>query len=220
MSTSSNRLKKFRSPIKKYCSPNFQTAPTHFSPSPSGKDFEKIAQTKPSNERCLYIDPDNNKRCDSCIGINPKYCPLHTNLIENLFVAPSTIPKAGNGLFAGPLGFKKNNIIGEYSQKCSEVKSGELDNRNGKGKKSNYMYVLIDEKRRGQKEEDVLCWDNLDKNSSIARNANDAHNSKFKNNSYFYTRREKDGKPHVYIVASRNIAPLKEIFCDYGPDYF
>lgn len=215
-----SRLRKFKSPEKKYRSPNFKTAKRPKSPSPKRRDYEKIAQTKPSSERCIYIDPETNKRCQMQIGIYPKYCHIHTTLIENLYVAPSAIPHGGNGLFAGPLGFKKGDIIGEYSQPWMEVKSGRLDVRNGKDKDVNYSYVFCDEKRKGQKEKDVQCWDGLDKNSTIVRNANDAHGSKHRNNAYFDTRRGKDGKTHVYMIASRNIKPLKEIFCDYGPYYF
>jgi hypothetical protein len=225
MQSGGARLRKFKSPNKKYRSPNFKTTKRPFSPSPKRKDYEKIAQTKPSQERCTYIDPESNRRCKLHIGIYPKYCHIHTTLIENLFVAPSSIPNGGNGLFAGPLGFKKNDIIGEYSQEWMEVKSGRLDKRNGKDKSGeykdvNYSYIFCDEQKKGQKEKDVQCWDGLDKNSTIVRNANDAHGSKHRNNAYFDTRKGKDGKTHVYMIASRNIAGLREVRCDYGNSYF
>lgn len=220
MQEGGSKLRKFKSPEKKYRPSNFKTARRPFSPSPKRRDYEKVAQRTPSNERCIYIDPDTNKRCKLHIGIYPKYCHIHTTLIENLYVAPSNIPHGGNGLFAGPLGFKKDDIIGEYSQDWMRVKSGRLDVRNGKGKDTDYSYVFCDEQKKGQKEKDVQCWDGLDKNSTIVRNANDAHGSKYRNNAYFDTRRGKDGKTHVYMIASRTIKPLKEIFCDYGPHYF
>lgn len=216
----SNRLRKYKSPIKKYRSSNFKTARRPRSPSPKRSDYEKKAQTKPGTERCIYIDPETKKRCKLQIGIYPKYCHMHTTLIENLYIAPSNIANAGNGLFAGPFGFKKNDIIGEYSQPWMEVKSGRLDNRNGKGKDVNYSYVFCDEQKKGQKEKDVQCWDGLDKNSTIVRNANDAHGSKYKNNAYFDTRKGKDGKSHVYMIASKKIGPLQEVLCEYGPNYF
>lgn len=225
MQSGGARLRKFKSPNKKYRSPNFKTTKRPFSPSPKRKDYEKIAQTKPSQERCTYIDPESNRRCKLHIGIYPKYCHIHTTLIENLFVAPSSIPNGGNGLFAGPLGFKKNDIIGEYSQEWMEVKSGRLDKRNGKDKSGeykdvNYSYIFCDEQKKGQKEKDVQCWDGLDKNSTIVRNANDAHGSKHRNNAYFDTRKGKDGKTHVYMIASRNIAGMREVRCHYGNSYF
>lgn len=212
------KLRKFRSPVKKYRSPNFMTARRPSSPSPRREDYEDVAKTRPSKERCTYIDPETNRRCKLSIGIYPKYCHIHTTIIENLYVAPSNIENAGNGLFAGPLGFKKNDIIGEYSMPWMEVSSGRLEVRN-ENKDTNYSYVLCDEREEGQREEDVRCWDGLDKNSTIIRNANDAHGSRYRNNAYF-ERVEKGGEVHIYMVASRNISPLKEILCDYGPHYF
>ena len=225
MQSGGARLRKFKSPNKIYRSPNFKTTKRPFSPSPKRSDFEKIAQRKPGHERCTYINPETNRWCKLHIGIYPKYCHIHTTLIENLFIATSNIPNSGNGLFAGPLGFKKNDIISEYSKDWISVKSGRLDTRNGKNKKgeykdSNYAYVFCDEQKKGQKEKDVQCWDGLDKNSTIARNANDAHGSKYRNNAYFDTRKDKDGKTHVYMIAARNIRGLSEIYCDYGPLYF
>lgn len=211
------KYKEFKSPIKKY--KNFKTAKRPFSPSPKRRDYEKIAKKKPSKERCIYIDPETHKRCELEIGIYPKFCHFHTILIENLFVAPSKIKNAGNGLFAGPLGFKKNQIIGEYSYNWMKVKSGHLDNRNGKGKDVNYSYVFCDDQKKNQKEKDVMCWDGLDKNSTIVRNANDAHGSHFRNNAYFDIIKKKDSI-HVYMIASRNIKALNEILCDYGENYF
>ena len=75
-----------------------------------------------------------------------------------------------------------------------QVKSGRLDIRNGKEGNVNYDYVLCLNKEKGQLEKDILCYDGLDKNSSIIRKANDAHNSEFNNNCYFYQRKSKSGK--------------------------
>lgn len=218
----SYRLRHFKSPEKKYKSPNFKTAKRPKSPSPKRSDYEKRAITHPTNERCIYIDPETQKRCKLHLEIYPKYCAVHTMLIDNLFVAPSGPKNWGNGLFAGPLGFNKNDIIGEYSQDWMKVKQGRLERRNGKGKDKdvNYSYVYCNEKKKNQKEADVQCWDGLDKNSTIVRNANDAHGSKYRNNAYFDTRTDKHGKLHVYMIASRRIGPMKQIFCNYGPSYF
>jgi hypothetical protein len=202
---------------KKYRLPNFKTAKRHNSPSPKRSDYEKRAITVPTNEKCIYIDPDNNKRCKLVIGIYPKYCHIHTTLIENLFIGPSQIKNAGNGLYAGPLGFNKNDIIGEYSEDWMRVKESRLYKRNG-GEDINSAYVLCDED--DGKNSDVQCWDGLDKNSTIVRNANDAHGSKYKNNAYFETDYDSKGKIHIYMVAAKKIDALDEILCDYGPSYF
>lgn len=221
----SDRLKHFKQSEKKYSPKHFKTAARPKSPSPKRRDYEQRAVTKPTEERCIYIDPETNKRCKLHLGIYPKYCHIHTTFIENLFVAPSNIKNAGNGLFAGPLGFRKNEIIGEYSQDWMKVKQGRLDKRNGKNEEGeynpvNYSYVFCDEKKKGQKESDIQCWDGLDKNSTIVRNANDAHGSKHHNNAHFETRKDSKGKTRIYMIASRRIGGMKEIFCDYGPSYF
>lgn len=221
----SERIRHVKSLERKYQPLNFKTGRRSKSPSPRRKDYEKQAVTKATKERCMYIDPDLNKRCQMEIGMYPKYCHIHTTLIENLFLGPSNIKGAGGGLFVGPLGFNKGDIIGEYSQDWMKVKQGRLDKRNGKDSKGNYRdvnysYVYCDEQKRGQKEADVQCWDGLDKNSTIVRNSNDAHGSKYRNNAYFDTRKDKNGKVHVYMIATRRIRPLKEVLTNYGDSYW
>lgn len=215
-------MRYFKPSEKKYSPKHFSITSRHKTPSPKRSDYEKRAITSPTEERCIYIDPETNKRCKLDIGIYPKYCHIHTTLIENLYIAPSKIPNGGRGLFAGPLGFNKGEIIGEYSYDWMKVKQGRLYCRNGKDngecKPVNIAYVLCDEQEKNQKESDVQCWDGLDKNSTIIRNANDAHGSKYRNNAYFETRKDKNGKNHVYMVVAKRIAPLKEILCLYSPD--
>jgi hypothetical protein len=140
-------------------------------------------------------------------------------------VTDSTIPNGGSGLFAGPLGFRKDEIIGEYSKDWMKVKQGKLDCRNGKNARGecntvNTSYVLCDERRKNQKESEVQCWDGLDKNSTIIRNSNDAHGSKYHNNANFEKRKDTDGKTHIYMVASRRIGGMKEILTQYGSKYW
>jgi len=211
--------KKFRSPIKKFKKGSFKKAKDHHkSPSPARKDYEKRVQTKPSKERCLYIDPTTKHRCQLEIGIYPEFCQFHSMLIENLFIAPSNIKGAGNGLFAGPMGFEKGDIIGEYSKPYTKVKHGRLWNRNGPDSDYVDAYVYCVQPEEGQADEDLQCWDGLDKNSTIVRNANDSHGSKFKSNAHFEEYKSK-GEYHVYMVASKNIPAMTEVFCDYGADY-
>ena len=208
--------KKFKSPKKEYS--DFKTTARPKSPSPKRKDFEKVAvRTSNKHSRCTYIHPSTDKRCKLMLGKYPKFCYLHTMLIENLYIDNSNIKNGGNGLFAGPMGFKKGDIIGEYSMPWMKVKSGQVDRRN-KGHPDT-SYLFCDYPKRGQKEEDAQCWDGLDIRSTIVRYANDAHGSKFKNNSEFSTVKSKTGN-HVYMVAKQKIAPFDEIFCTYGEDYW
>lgn len=188
--------------------------------SPKRSDYEELAIVKSDgHSKCSFIEPKTNKRCKLYLEMYPKFCHLHTILIDNLYIDISNIKNAGNGLFSGPLGFKKDEIIGEYSYPWMEVKSKKLDIRNGKGKNVNYDYVLCLNKEKGQKEGDIMCYDGLDKNSTIIRNANDAHNSNFKNNCYFEAIK-RDCKYKVFAVTSKNIKPFSEIFISYGDNYF
>jgi hypothetical protein len=126
-------------------------------------------------------------------------------LINNVYIAKSQIEAAGNGLFAGPYGFKRGDVIGKYSYPWNKVKLKTLESRCRKDKC--WSYVFCDEGEDGQ----TQCWDGLDIRSTLMRNINDAHNSKFKNNSYFDVI---DGE--VYVIASRNIKPSRELYCSYG----
>lgn len=214
-------MKLFKSPKKEYT--KFKTIKSGNKKSPSAKrsDYESRAIIKSDlHSRCIFVDSNKNKRCKLYLGIYPKYCHIHTILIENLYISKSNIKNGGNGLFSGPIEFKKDEIIGEYSYPSMEVKSGRLDIRNGKGKDVNYDYILCLNKEKGQLEKDILCYDGLDKNSSIIRNANDAHNSEFKNNCYFYQRKTKSGKYKVLVVCKKKIKPFSEILIDYGNNYF
>lgn len=214
-------LRIFRSPDIRYR--KYRSVKKPFTPSPKRKDFEKVALTKSDHHsRCTFIIPETNKRCKSLLGIYPRFCQTHTMLIYNLYIAKSGIKKAGNGLYAGIYGFKKGMIIGEYSEDKIKVNGEAFRKRNGKDRHGEYkdvndVYLLCADTKKGEKE---ICWDSLDIRSTIVRNANDAHNSKFRNNAYFDQRKDRKGKIHIYMVTSRNIAPGKEILCDYGDGYF
>jgi hypothetical protein len=149
-------------------------------------------------------------------------------LIENLCISKSQIKNAGNGLYAGPFGYSKGEIIGEYSTPFNYAKEGDIYKRNGKGgngyvegyKPINQSYLFCDTPKRGESVEMSDCWDSLDIRSTIMRNANDASNSRFRNNSYFEIKKDHNGKKHVYIIASKKIKAYEECFLDYGTSYW
>lgn len=212
----SGRRRKFKSPNKNYS--EFKSAERPFSPSPKLKNYEKTALTKSDHHTiCTYIHPDTKKRCGIKLGIYPRYCHIHSLLIENLGISKSKIPNAGNGLFVGAFPFNKGDIIGEYSRPWTRVSEKAIYSRNGKYKNGedkpvNTSYIFCDDHER-------YCWDSLDARSTIMRNANDAHNSQFKNNAYFTIIKDKKGEEHVYMVAAKKISAYKEIYCDYGDSY-
>ena len=200
--------KSFKSPDPNFVKGNFKSIKKkHISP--KRKDYEIKAKTKvDKTSKCGYINNSNNSRCKLKLGLYPEYCHLHTMLIDNVYIEKSNIRKGGNGLFVGPYGFKKGDIIGKYSFPYNQVSLENLERRCKKEKC--WDYVFCDMKNKGQK-----CWDGLDLRSTIIRNINDAHNSKFRNNSYFEVKGD-----NVYARASRNIKPFSEIFISYGSKYW
>ena len=171
--------------------------------------------------KCNYINPKNNKKCKNHLGIYPKYCYIHTLLIENVFISKSNIKNAGNGLFAGPKGFVKNDKIGVYSTDTNQTTQDKVtENCKIINNDSCWEYVLCDFPKKGK---DTICWDGIDTTGTIMRYINDAKNSKYKNNSYFLIKKQKinnNMKPIPYIIASKNIKPYEEIFVNYGKNYW
>lgn len=203
-------MKSFHNPDKHFVEGKFKSSARPKSPSPKRKDFAKVANTKPDKKtRCTYVHKETGKRCALKLGLYPRYCELHTMLINNLYIAKSNIKAAGNGLYAGPYGFKKGDVIGVYSNSWNRVDLGTLEKRCKDDKC--WSYIFCDE----GDSKNTKCWDGLDIKSTIIRNINDAHGSSFRNNSYFDVIKGK-----VYAIASRNIKPHTEIFIDYGESYW
>jgi len=206
-------MQKFKSPVKRFQLGHFKKAKHAKSPSPIRKDYPKKAQTKSDHSsRCTYIHPETNKRCKNKLGLYPEFCHLHTIAIQNLYIAPSQIPNAGNGLFAGPFGFKKGDIIGKYNEKWNAVNLGQLEKRCTDDNCWSYVFCNDEDKKDHSQ---TKCWDGLDIRSTLMRNINDAHGSQFRNNAIFDVIRG-----NVYVIASRNIKPKKEIFVNYGARYW
>jgi hypothetical protein len=126
-----------------------------------------------------------------------------------LYIAESNIPNSGNGLFAGPYGFKKGDSIGKYNFAWNSVKLSTLEKRCTTERCWDYIFCK-DTSKEGSKE--TLCWDGLDIRSTLMRNINDG---KHANNSYF-----KIVRGDVHVIASRTIKPNREILVSYGSDYW
>lgn len=204
------RLRYFKNPDPNFVEGNFDKTTRPHTPSPKLRDYKRRSQTKADNSsRCTYIHPQTGKRCKNLLGLYPEYCELHTMMVNNVYIAKSHIENAGNGLYAGPYGFKKGDIIGKYSYPWNRVNLGTLYKRCDDG--NCWSYVFCDE----GDSDNTKCWDGLDVRSTLMRNINDAHGSKYRNNAYFDVI---DGE--VYVIASKNIKPTKECFVDYGDSYF
>lgn len=169
---------------------------------PTSSGVNEIAYN--ANDRCMYVNHATGARCHNKLGIYPHFCKRHTNVVENLQIEKSLIPKSGNGLFAGSKGFKKGEPIARYGYAWNFVKYGDI--------KGSYEYVFC----HGNK-----CWDGIDPKSTIARYSNDCHNSKTKDgrriqcNAYF-----KMINKIPYIVASKDIPPHAEVYTTYGDEYW
>jgi hypothetical protein len=181
-------------------------------PSPKDVDYYDQVLTQPDN-----ISSCNVKNCDIILGLYPKYCFVHTLQKYNLYISNSCIPNVGMGLFAGPKGFKKGDIIGKYSSKHNRITYGELleKNKNCLNTNERTKYILCDIPKKNQNQLDVMCWDGLDIRSTILRFINDSYNTKLKNNTYFTIKNDE-----AYVIASENIKPFHELYISYGTKYW
>lgn len=196
----------FTNPDHRYNKNSIKVARSNRLPLAKESDFKNKIKTKSdSHSKCRYINPETHKRCKNSLGIYPKFCYTHTMLIENLYVDESKIKNGGIGLFSGPFGIKKNQIIGKYSNPQNYLPSHLHDRRCLKDKNC-FQYVFCDKNK---------CWDASDIRSTITRYINDARGTEFRNNCYFEIINN-----DVYVIASRNIKPFKELFVSYGGNYW
>lgn len=170
---------------------------------PSHKKQYRKGKSYTQKRRCNYINK-YGKQCKNKEAVPGVYfCNLHLDKAYNLKVKKSAIKGAGYGLFAGKYGFKKGEIIGEYSRYDIRQKGDHcVDSREDQHICSSYLYC--DEK---------WCWDARWTPSVVVRHANDSRSIR-KNNAYFD---EMGGR--VFVMADKSIKPGKEIFLDYGDEY-
>jgi hypothetical protein len=158
-----------------------------------------------------------HKDCQNKIEMYPKYCFIHTLILYNVFISKSNIKNAGYGLFAGPKGFKKDDIIGEYSSNENKVSQGEIKKSCFNKDKTCWTYVLCESDKIN---DDVVCWNDTNElNSTYVRYINDAYNTKYENNASFYIKKEHNEK-RAYVIAKKDIRPYEEIFVSYGNYYW
>ena len=126
--------------------------------------------------------------------------------MEDLLVKRSTIPNAGNGLFAGR-DYKKHEKIGEFTGKQITVEEAD-DKANEGGPEADYLITLSN----------GMILDVYDSGCPVGV-ANDAEGfaeTGFKNNSviteYLGSR--------VWLCATQKILAGSEIFAPYGEDYW
>jgi hypothetical protein len=204
------RHRVFKSPDRNFVEGNFKKTKHPHTPSPKRHDYSRRAKTSDDGkQRCTYIHPQTGKRCRNHLALYPEYCELHTMMTQNVYIGKSHIEIAGKGLYAGPYGFKKGDVVGKYSFKWNSVK---LDTLLKRCKDMDcWNYVFCDDETNGH----TQCWDGLDIRSTLMRNINDAHKSKYRNNCYFDII-----EGQVYVIASRNIKPARELYISYGNKFW
>lgn len=180
-------------------------------PSPRDKNYYDVVLTQNNKTTC--------KRCNKILNLYPKLCFIHTLKMNNLYISKSEIPNVGMGLFAGPLGFKKGDIIGKYSSNNNHITYGELL-ENNKNCPTNMLnertkYILCNLKKDNENQNDVICWDGLDIRSTILRFINDVYKTDFKVNTYFTIKTNQ-----AYVIASKDIPPFHELYISYGTKYW
>jgi hypothetical protein len=155
--------------------------------------------------RCEHVNPNTKLQCKRKQYIGFDLCYQHLKTDHNLKIAPSTIPKAGKGLFAfnaeaddGDIVFSKDERIIDYNAQL--ITLIELNKRYG-NKTAPYA---------------VQINKNLYEDAGCVRSAGSIanHKPRKKTNAKLYAYRGK-----TYLKAIKNIKNGDEIFVNYGTDY-
>jgi SET domain-containing protein len=127
------------------------------------------------------------------------YCNTHTVAVV---IKPSGIKNAGLGLYAKK-DFEKGEIVGKYFGE--KMTQNQFDNQTPSSD-----YGLTVKKN--------VIYDAKNTQSTPLRFANDAR-SILRTNTRF-SKNFKSNPIQVSVVATKNIKKLREIFLDYGPNYW
>lgn len=155
-----------------------------------------------------------NRRCKRTVCMGLPYCWSHTRKILGLKRAKSTIPNAGDGIFAFKRNFAKGEIIAPYFGEI--ISKNVLETRYGAGSHVAPYAIEVDKNLRyedgaiergiGTLPNDPTLTDR--KKKSLKRKIN----AKF-------IKKKKNGQRRIFLKAIRHIGDGSEIFVDYGKDY-
>ena len=129
---------------------------------------------------------------------------IDTEEKDYLFIRPSQIPQSGKGLFTA-IPIYKDEIICVFR---GEILSKEESKIRSANNATGYFIKMIDGS--------IMDSINTDCYAKYANDAEGLSFNKFKNNA-FISLNEND---QVCIIANKNIASGKEIFCAYGKKYW
>jgi hypothetical protein len=153
-------------------------------------------------QQCLATSERTGEQCKRTSCRYLPYCSQHTKSKLGLEVKPSTIPEAGNGLFAVK-NFHKGDKISEYIGRI--LTKSQIDALYGTSHSDLSPYAV---KVSRDLYIDASCF------RSIAAFAN---YSPSKNNAELATNYLTN---QVFLWATKNIPMGSEIFTDYGREYF
>ena len=175
--------------------------------------------------RCSATD-HGGLQCSRLTRYGP-LCPQHADALLGLEVAPSGIPSGGMGLFT-TRNMDRDHIIDVYR--------GALKTDAAFKKRPSHYGLEVTVRRGNQRRKMII--DPIRSTDCFARYANDARTSAGTNSwfesEYHYWKRIKDLEPDFWrrnhprkpagstllLVSTRGIPAGKEIFADYGDEYW
>lgn len=147
-------------------------------------------------------------RLNTC-KYGPK-CWIHTKKDDGLQVKPSTIPNAGDGLFATRL-IPKDTTFGYTGKRAKESSVSSQGRGAGRGWGRQYLPYSI---RVGRGRNKIVI-DACQTNDHVARYVNDPRGTNKQPNASLVEWRRK-----AYLQIDRDIQPGEEILANYGAEYW
>lgn len=137
-------------------------------------------------------------------------CWIHTKKDDGLQVKPSTIPNAGDGLFATRL-IPKHTMFAYSGKRVAENRLNGMGRGAGRGWGRQFLPYSISVGRGRQR----IVYDACRTNDNVARYVNDPRGTNLPTNASLV---ERNRKPYLQI--DRDIQPGEEILTSYGADYW
>ncbi|MCX7930334.1 MAG: SET domain-containing protein [Chlorobi bacterium] len=164
-----------------------------------GSQVARNSFTEYITKQCAYVGPDGH-RCRRLTTITHPYCPVHTRIVHGVEVRTSTIPGAGNGLFAVRR-IPTNTYLFDYDGDRLTLR--EYTERYAEFGYGPYAIELSSS----------VIVDACRTDAGIARYICTYHGSGRKPNVQYYTTGAR-----VEIWTIRRIEPGEELLADYGEE--
>lgn len=157
-----------------------------------------------SSHQCRATVSNGSRQCKRKTKARYPYCYSHTDSKLGVQVKKSTLPNAGQGLFATEE-IKANKRIIEYTGKRRKTEPQNTD----------YTFAV---KNRGGA---VRYIDSADPSrSSVARYVNACRSGQRCQNNAVFRTQHVNGKGKIILRSKKKIKKNREIFASYGKDYW